>query len=56
VLRFTGDSAVERSLAEMVEAAGLKLVRDLAPALDAGQVSQPAAACRAWLGGVAAGG
>lgn len=53
VLRFTGDAALEPPLAEMAEAAGLRLIRDLAPALDLAGLRDPEAACRAWLMGVA---
>jgi hypothetical protein len=56
VMRFTGDEALDRPLGEMVEAAGLRLIRDLAPGLDLQGVADPLAACRAWLAGMAGNG
>lgn len=56
VLRFIGDDALTGPLRDMVGAAGLRLIRDLPPALDLAGGIEPAAACRAWLGGVAADG
>lgn len=53
VLRFTGDQALERKLRDIAEASGLRLIRDLLPALDLAKVADAASACRARLSGMA---
>lgn len=56
VLRFTGDQSVARKLRDIAEAAGLRLIRDLSPALDLAEPADAALACRAWLSGMATAG
>jgi hypothetical protein len=55
VLRFIGDDALAGPLQDIADAAGLRLIRDLPPALDLAGAADPAAACHGWLAGVAAG-
>jgi hypothetical protein len=53
-LRFTGDRQHDRALGEMAAAAGLRLIRALDPSLDLRAARDRDAACRTWLGGMAA--
>lgn len=53
-LRFTGEARHDKALGQMAATAGLRLIRDLGPGLDLRTARDREAACRAWLGGMAA--